>query len=67
MSARKLEEAVKSAPSDATYHYHLGIIYRQLDDAKHAQSELQESINLDPNSRVTEKASRALGNFSRRS
>jgi Flp pilus assembly protein TadD len=56
-----LEEAVKGAPSNATYRYHLGMTYQKLNDTKRARSEFEKSIRLDPNAPSAEKASRALG------
>ena len=60
-----LEEAVKGAPSNATYRYHLGMTYQKLNDTKRARSEFEKSIRLDPNAPSAEKASRALGEPSR--
>jgi hypothetical protein len=55
-----LEEDVKGAPSNATYRYHLGMIFQKLNDTKRARSEFEKSIR-DPNAASAEKASRALG------
>jgi Flp pilus assembly protein TadD len=60
MAAQQLEEAVKGAPSNAIYHYHLGVAYQKLNDPKRARRELEKSINLDPKAPSAEKASRVL-------
>ena len=59
-----LEEAVKGAPSNATYRYHLGMTYQRLNETKRARSEFEKSIHLDPNASSAEKASRALSELS---
>ena len=64
MAVQQFEDAVKGAPSNATYHYHLGIAYQKLNDPKHARKELEKSISLDPKSPSAEKASRVLGELS---
>jgi len=64
MAAQQLEEAVKGAPSNATYHYHLGVTYLKLNDPKRARKELEKSINLDPKAPSADKASRVLGELS---
>jgi Flp pilus assembly protein TadD len=64
LAAPLLEEAVKAAPSNATYHFHLGMIYQKLHDTRRARTELEKSIHLDPNALSAEKASRALSELS---
>ena len=55
-----LEEAVKGAPSNAGYRYHLGMIYQKLNDSKRARIELEKSLHIDPQAPSAEKATRAL-------
>jgi tetratricopeptide (TPR) repeat protein len=64
LAAPLLEDAVKGAPSNATYRYHLGMTYQKLNDAKRARTELEKSIRIDPNAPSAEKASRALSELS---
>jgi tetratricopeptide (TPR) repeat protein len=64
MALQQFEDAVKRAPSNATYRYHLGITYQKLNDTKSAKRELEKSINLDPKAPSAEKASRVLGELS---
>ena len=64
MAAQQLEDAVKGAPSNPTYRYHLGITYQKLNDPKRARRELEKSINLDPKAPSSEKASHILGELS---
>jgi Flp pilus assembly protein TadD len=64
LAAPLLEEAVKGAPPNPTYHYHLGMTYQKLNDMKRARSEFEKSIRLNPNAPSAEKASRALSELS---
>lgn len=59
-----LEEAVKGAPSNAAYRYHLGMTYQKLNDSKRARSEFEKSIRLGPHAPSAEKASHALSELS---
>ncbi|HKW34310.1 MAG TPA: tetratricopeptide repeat protein [Candidatus Acidoferrum sp.] len=60
LAAPLLEDAVKGAPSNATYRYHLGMTYDKLNDLRKARIELEKSIRMDPQAPSAEKASRAL-------
>jgi tetratricopeptide (TPR) repeat protein len=60
LAAPLLEDAVKGAPSNATYRYHLGLTYQKLNDPKKARIELEKSIRIDPHAPSFEKASRTL-------
>jgi tetratricopeptide (TPR) repeat protein len=60
LAAPLLEEAVKGAPSNATYRFHLGMAYQKLNDLKRARVEFEKSIRIAPNAPSAEKASRAL-------
>src|SRR5262249_29138825 len=59
-----LEEAVKGSPTNATYHYHLGITYQKWKEPKRARAELDKSIRMDPKSPSAEKANHALSELS---
>jgi tetratricopeptide (TPR) repeat protein len=59
-----LEDAVKGAPANAGYRYHLGMTYQKLNDAKKARIELEKSIRMAPQAPSAEKASRALSELS---
>jgi Flp pilus assembly protein TadD len=60
LAVQQFEEALKAAPSNAAYHYHLGMTYNKLNDVKRARNEFQKSIDLDPKAPSAEKSSRAL-------
>ncbi len=64
LAAPLLEEAVKAAPSNPTYRYHLGMTYEKLNDLKRARMEFEKSIRIAPNTPSAEKASRALSELS---
>jgi cellulose synthase operon protein C len=40
--------AVKDAPENATYHYHLGMAYQKTDDPAHAKEQLERALELRP-------------------
>jgi Flp pilus assembly protein TadD len=54
------ENAVKAAPNNQTYLYHLGLTYQALNDSNRAKIELQKAINLDPNSDIATRARQAI-------
>lgn len=47
-AATQLEEAIKIAPQDGSYHYHLGLTYAKLGDKNRARSELDRAVSLNP-------------------
>ena len=55
-----LEDAVKGAPANAGYRFHLGMTYQKLNDVKRARIELEKSIHMDPKAPSAERATRAL-------
>jgi Flp pilus assembly protein TadD len=61
VAAPLFEEAVKKAPNNQAYHYHLALTYQKLNDAAKAKTELEKAIALDPKSAVAGKAREALG------
>ena len=60
VAAPLLEDAVKKAPDNSTYRYHLGLTYQKLNDSARARTELEKAIRLDPSSPIAEQARRAL-------
>jgi tetratricopeptide (TPR) repeat protein len=60
VAAPLLEDAVKKAPDNSGYHYHLGLTYQNLNDSVRARTELEKAISLDPKSPIAEEARRAL-------
>jgi tetratricopeptide (TPR) repeat protein len=60
IAAPLLEDAVKKAPDNSTYRYHLGLTYQKLNDSARARAELEKAIRLDPKSPIAEEARRAL-------
>jgi tetratricopeptide (TPR) repeat protein len=43
-----LEEAVRKAPQNATYHYHLGMAYQKKNEPGRARMHLEKTLQLDP-------------------
>jgi len=60
VAAPLLEDAVKKAPDNSSYRYHLGLTYQNLNDSARARTELEKAISLDPKSPIAEEARRAL-------
>jgi Flp pilus assembly protein TadD len=60
IAAQLLEEAVRKAPTNSTYLYHLGLIYKELNDAARARTQFEKAIRIDPKSPVAERAREAL-------
>jgi Flp pilus assembly protein TadD len=59
-AAPLLEEAVRKAPSNSTYLYHLGLIYTKLNDSARARAQFERAISIDPQSPIAERARNAL-------
>lgn len=59
-----LQEAARKSGKNLTYHYHLGLTYRQMKDSARARAEFNRVISLDPQSSVAEDARQALTNAS---
>jgi len=60
VAAPLLESAVKQAPDNSTYHYHLGLTYQKLNDSVRARVHFERAIRIDPKSAIAEEAQRAL-------
>jgi Flp pilus assembly protein TadD len=59
-AAPLLEEAVRQAPSNSTYLYHLGLIYAKLKYSARARAQFERAISVDPKSPIAERARSAL-------
>ena len=55
-----LQEAVKKAPQNATYYYHLGLVYQKTKKVAQAKNSFQRALQLDPKSPRAEEIRRAL-------
>ena len=55
-----LEEAIKSEPNDAAMQYHLGMVYRKLQDRNNATIHLKRAVSLAPGSPTATDAKAAL-------
>jgi Tfp pilus assembly protein PilF len=60
VAAPLLEDAVKKAPDNSSYRYHLGLTYQNLKDSARARVELEKAISIDPKSPIAEEARGAL-------
>jgi Flp pilus assembly protein TadD len=64
LAAPLLDQAVKQAPQNAIYHFHLGMVYQKLKKTERARAELERSLKLDPKAPFARKASQALEELS---
>jgi len=44
-----LQEAVKKAPENPTFHYHLGVVYQKTNEKDKAREEFQRTLQINPN------------------
>jgi tetratricopeptide (TPR) repeat protein len=44
-----LEDAIKKAPQNPTYHYHLGLAYQKSNNREKAKSHLEHALQINPN------------------
>ena len=50
LAADLLEEAIKKAPDNALFHYHLGMVYGKHNNPIQARAHLERSLKISPNS-----------------
>jgi len=55
-----LEDAVKKAPGNLGYRYHLGLAYQKLNETAQARAQFDKIIDMGPKSPLAELARRAL-------
>jgi tetratricopeptide (TPR) repeat protein len=49
LAADLFQEALKKAPDNPTYHYHLGMVYQKQNNKAAARKHLQRALQLNPN------------------
>jgi tetratricopeptide (TPR) repeat protein len=59
-AAMFLEEATGSADKNQTYHYHLALTYQRMKDCNRFRQQVNKTISIEPDSRISEQARRAL-------
>jgi tetratricopeptide (TPR) repeat protein len=55
-----LEDAVKKAPQNPAYHYHLGLAYQKTNDRARAKEHLEWTLKIDPNYSQAAEVKKAL-------
>jgi len=55
-----LQEALQRAPEDATYHFHIGMVYQQQRDVPNAKKHLQRALQISPSSPEAAEIRRVL-------
>ncbi len=56
-----LEEAVKQAPNDPNFHYHLAMAYTKLNETAKANTHYQKVLQINPNYPHAAEVRQALG------
>jgi tetratricopeptide (TPR) repeat protein len=59
-AAPLLEDAVKKAPNNPAYRYHLGRVYQKLNDPTRARANFEAAVKAKPDSPAAESARKAL-------
>jgi Flp pilus assembly protein TadD len=49
MAVEPLEQSVKANPANPNYHYHLGLVYLQMEQKGKARASLQQALKLSAN------------------
>jgi tetratricopeptide (TPR) repeat protein len=60
MSIPLLEDALKSEPQNALYHFHIGLAYGKIDDRSQARFHLRRALAIEPNSAQADLARKQL-------
>ncbi len=60
LAADLLEEALRKSPDNATYHFHLGLVYQKMSDNRRAREHFERSIQINPRSRHADEIRMAL-------
>jgi tetratricopeptide (TPR) repeat protein len=60
-----LEDALKTAPKNPTYHYHLGLAYQKINDRVHAKEHLEQALRINPSYPRAEEIRKALAELAR--
>jgi tetratricopeptide (TPR) repeat protein len=60
MAADLLQEALQKAPDDATYNYHIGMVYDKQHNLAAAKKHLQRALEINPNFPDAQKIRQAL-------
>jgi len=60
VAADLLQQAVQKAPDNATYHYHIGMVYQKQKNTEEARKHLQRTLQINPNFPDANKIREAL-------
>jgi tetratricopeptide (TPR) repeat protein len=58
-----LQEAIKQAPQNATYQYHLGLVYQKTHKPLLAKASFQRALQINPKLKQADEIRRALANL----
>ena len=64
VAAPLFEDAVKQAPGNLAYRYHLGLAYRKMNETAQARTQFDKIIALNPTSPLADQARQALSEIS---
>jgi tetratricopeptide (TPR) repeat protein len=60
VAADLLQEALEKAPDNATYHYHIGMVYQKQKNIADARKHLQRALEINPNAPVAGEIRKTL-------
>ena len=60
-----LQEAIKEAPQNPTYHYHMGVVYQKSEKVALAKSSFQRALQLDPKSKRADEIRQVLADLNK--
>src|SRR5215469_11977732 len=59
-----LEEALQKDPDNATYHYHIGVVYLKQKNMAAARKHLQRALQINPNAPAASEILKTLNQMS---
>ena len=60
MAANLLQEALQRSPDNATYHYHIGMVYQKQQNPEAARKHLKRALEINPNAPASDEIRRTL-------
>lgn len=64
LAAGLLQEALQKSPDNATYHYHLGMVYQKQKNNADARKQLERALQINPKSPYADDIRKALNQMS---
>ncbi len=64
LAAGLLQEALQKSPDNATYHFHLGMVYQKQKNTADARKHLERALQINPKSPNADEIRKALNQMS---